>query len=206
MTLYILWEHSHTLGKLLLWNTPGWRCCHQWHSARCSSHKAQLTKDHKQLWYCLWIVILTCSIGDPLSHTVVQWDPTQGLVQRPRLAYYCMLEFPPSMKKNPLLVWMPHGQLWRCINIYLCVCSQSCMPAFQSSSQGQRWWLHCHLPAWWRYHRLWTLIVTSKINIVDPRILHQKKIATYLWLHCKVQDNFCYYSHTLSSRRAHYHS
>ena len=35
-----------TLNILLLWNAPGWRCCHLWHLARCSSHQAQLNKDH----------------------------------------------------------------------------------------------------------------------------------------------------------------
>ena len=25
-------------------NTPGWRCCHLWHSATCCSHQAQLIK------------------------------------------------------------------------------------------------------------------------------------------------------------------
>ena len=32
------------LDKLLLWNTPGWRCCHLWHSATCCSHQAPLIK------------------------------------------------------------------------------------------------------------------------------------------------------------------
>ena len=31
--------------KLLVWNTPGGRCCHLWHSARCSSHQAQFIKE-----------------------------------------------------------------------------------------------------------------------------------------------------------------